>query len=44
MKLLWHLVFNLRSVSFFLLLLFAFWGIGKVVSETHSLLLCAVFG
>ena len=41
---LWHLDLNLRSaLSFFLLLLFASWGIGKVVSETHSLLLCAAF-
>ena len=30
-------------MPFFLLLLFASWGIGKVVSETHSLLLCAAF-
>ena len=41
---LWHLEFDQRSVlPFFLLLLFASWGIGKVVSETHSLLLCAAF-
>lgn len=41
---LWHLDFDQRSVlPFFLLLLFASWGIGKVVSETHSLLLCAAF-
>ena len=41
---LWHLDLNQRSVlPFFLLLLFASWGIGKVVSETHSLLLCAAF-
>ena len=41
---LWHLDLNLRSVlPFFLLLLFASWGIGKVVSDTHSLLLCAAF-
>ena len=41
---LWHLDFNQRSVlPFFLLLLFASWGIGKVVSDTHSLLLCAAF-
>ena len=33
---LWHLDLNLLNVSFFLLLLFASWGIGKVVSETHS--------
>ena len=43
MKLLWHLDLNQRSVSFFLLLLFASWGIGKVVSDTHSLLFCAAF-
>ena len=41
---LWHLDSNLlSSLSFFMLLLFASWGIGKVVSETHSLLLCAAF-
>jgi hypothetical protein len=41
---LWHLDLKLlSSLPFFLLLLFASWGIGKVVSETHSLLLCAAF-
>ena len=41
---LWHLDLNQRSVlTFFPLLLFASWGIGKVVSDTHSLLLCAAF-
>ena len=41
---LWHLDLSLRSVlPFFLLLLFASWGIGKVVTDTHSLLLCAAF-
>ena len=41
---LWHLDLSLRSaLPFFLLLLFASWGIGKVVSDTHSLLLCAAF-
>ena len=41
---LWHLDLNLlSSLPFFLLLLLASWGIGKVVSETHSLLLCAAF-
>ena len=41
---LWHLDLTQRSVlPFFLLLLLASWGIGKVVSETHSLLLCAAF-
>ena len=41
---LWHLDLTQRSVlPFFLLLLFASWGIGKVVSETHSLILCAAF-
>ena len=41
---LWHLDLTQRSVlPFFLLLLFASWGIGKVVSDTHSLLLCAAF-
>ena len=39
---LWHLDLKL-GLPFFLLLLFASWGIGKVVSETHSLLLCAAF-
>ena len=41
---LWHLDLTLRSaLPFFLLLLFASWGIGKVANETHSLLLCAAF-
>ena len=41
---LWHLDLDQRSVlSFFLLLLFASWGIGKVVSDTHSLFFCAAF-
>ena len=41
---LWHLDLNQRSVlPFFLLLLFASWGIGKVVKDTHSLLFCAAF-
>ena len=41
---LWHLDFTLQSVlPFFLLLLFASWGIGKVVTDTHSLLFCAAF-
>ena len=41
---LWHLDLKLlSSLPFFLLLLFASWGIGKVVTETHSLLLCAAF-
>ena len=41
---LWHLDLNLQSaLPFFLLLLFASWGIGKVVSDTHSLLFCAAF-
>ena len=41
---LWHLDLTQRSVlPFFLLLLFASWGIGKVANETHSLLFCAAF-
>ena len=41
---LWHLDLTQRSVlPFFLLLLLASWGIGKVVSDTHSLLFCAAF-
>ena len=41
---LWHLDLNQRNVlTFFPLLLFASWGIGKVVSDTQSLLLCAAF-
>ena len=41
---LWHLDLTQRSaLSFFLLLLFASWGIGKVVTDTHSLLFCAAF-
>ena len=39
---LWHLDLNARNIlPFFLLLLFASWGIGKVVTDTHSLLFCA---
>ena len=41
---LWHLDLNQRSIlPFFLLLLFASWGIGKVASDTHSLLFCSAF-
>ena len=41
---LWHLDLTQRSaLPFFLLLLFASWGIGKVASDTHSLLFCAAF-
>lgn len=41
---LWHLDLNQRSVlPFFLLLLFASWGIGKVATDTHSLLFCSAF-
>jgi len=41
---LWHLDLTQRSVlPFFLLLLFASWGIGKVATDTHSLLFCAAF-
>ena len=41
---LWHLDLNQRSVlTFFPLLLFASWGIGKVATDTHSLLFCAAF-
>ena len=41
---LWHLDLNQRNIlPFFLLLLFASWGIGKVVTDTHSLLFCAAF-
>ena len=41
---LWHLDLTQRSVlPFFLLLLYASWGIGKVVTDTHSLLFCAAF-
>ena len=41
---LWHLDLTQRSaLPFFLLLLFASWGIGKVVTDTHSLLFCAAF-
>ena len=44
MWLLWHLDLSYRSIlSFFLLLLFASWGIGKVATDTHSLLFCAAF-
>ena len=41
---LWHLDLDQRSVlPFFMLLLFASWGIGKVATDTHSLLFCAAF-
>ena len=41
---LWHLDLTQRSVlPFFLLLLFASWGIGKVATDTHSLLFCSAF-
>ena len=41
---LWHLDFDQRSIlPFFLLLLLASWGIGKVATDTHSLLFCAAF-
>ena len=41
---LWHLDLTLRSaLPFFLLLFFASWGIGKVATDTHSLLFCAAF-
>jgi len=41
---LWHLDLSYRSIlPFFLLLLFASWGIGKVATDTHSLLFCAAF-
>lgn len=44
MWLLWHLDLDQRNLSvFFPLLLFASWGIGKVASDTHSLLFCAAF-
>ena len=41
---LWHLDLDQRNaLTFFLLLLFASWGIGKVCADTHSLLFCAAF-
>ena len=41
---LWHLDLTQRSaLPFFLLLLFASWGIGKVATDTHSLFFCAAF-
>ena len=44
MWLLWHSDLSYRSIlPFFLLLLFASWGIGKVATDTHSLLFCAAF-
>ena len=44
MWLLWHLDLDQRNLlGFFPLLLFASWGIGKVASDTHSLLFCAAF-
>ena len=41
---LWHLDLSQRNLlPFFALLLFASWGIGKVATDTHSLLFCAAF-
>ena len=41
---LWHLDLDKRNILiFFMLLLFASWGIGKVATNTHSLLFCAAF-
>ena len=41
---LWHLDLDSRNILlFFLILLFASWGIGKVATDTHSLLFCAAF-
>ncbi|MBR1410338.1 MAG: CPBP family intramembrane metalloprotease [Prevotella sp.] len=41
---LWHLDLDKRNILlFFMLLLFASWGIGKVATDTHSLLFCAAF-
>ena len=41
---LWHLDWGQRNMlPFFLLLLFASLGIGKVATDTHSLLFCAAF-
>lgn len=41
---LWHLDLHQRNLlPFFLLLLFASWGIGKVATDTHSLLFCSAF-
>ena len=41
---LWHLDFGQRNIlPFLVLLLFAAWGIGKIATDTHSLLLCSAF-
>lgn len=41
---LWHLDLDSRNILlFFLILLFASWGIGKIATDTHSLLFCAAF-
>ncbi len=41
---LWHLDLDKRNILiFFMLLLFASWGIGKVATDTHSLFFCAAF-
>ena len=41
---LWHLDLGQRNLlPFFLILLLATWGIGKVATDTHSLLFCAAF-
>lgn len=41
---LWHLDLGQRNIlPFLLILFFATWGIGKVATDTHSLLFCAAF-
>ena len=41
---LWHLDMEQRNIMpFLVLLLFATWGIGKIATDTHSLLLCSAF-
>lgn len=45
MWLLWHLTigFNIGTLIFWGILLFGSWGIGRVASDTHSLMACACF-
>lgn len=45
MWLLWHIQIglNLGTLIFWLLLVFGSWGIGKIATDTHSLVLCACF-
>lgn len=41
----WHINigFNVSSLIFWAILVFGAWGIGRIASDTHSLMLCACF-